>query len=180
MPFVLPPKLRADCGNCRALCCVGPAFDAEQGFAFDKPANVPCPNLRADFRCAVHDHLRPRGFPSCASFDCYGAGQRVTRLFGGSSWRDSPDVALRMFNAYSRYRSLHHLMALLTLAIENVPSGDAVRLTGLRDSIDRLCESGAAIDGSIPMRTLERVILARVRLSLMDRTRRQPIFARNW
>ena len=163
MPFVLPPKLQADCANCRALCCVGPAFDAEQGFAFDKPAHVPCPNLRTDFRCAVHDHLRPRGFPSCASFDCYGAGQRVTRLFGGNSCQESPDVAHRMFNAYSRYRRLHQLMALLSVAIGNTSHHEALQLNESRDFIDHLCESGAAIDGPIRISTLERLILAQVR-----------------
>lgn len=166
MPFVLPPKLRADCANCRALCCVGPAFDAEQGFAFNKPAHVPCPNLRNDFRCAVHDHLGLRGFPSCASFDCYGAGQRVTRLFGGSSWQEPPDLATLMLNAYSRYRILHKLMAVLSLAIENTSSERALRLTRLRDLLDHLCESGAAIDSSVRIAGLERLILTRVRTAL--------------
>lgn len=166
----MPPnrslKLRAECANCCALCCVGPAFDAEQGFGFDKRAHIPCINLRRDFRCGIHDRLRPLGFPSCASFDCYGAGQRVTRLFGGVSWRSAPELAVRMFDAYSRYRSMHELLAQLELAIEQVMSQDACRLVKLRDFIDQLCESGRAMDRTIRIHRLQKYISYQIRAFL--------------
>jgi len=44
---------------------------------WDKPAGRPCPNLGADFGWGIHDSLRKRGFPGCAVFDCFGAGQQV-------------------------------------------------------------------------------------------------------
>src|SRR5258706_258674 len=72
-------ELRADCQRCFALCCVAPAFSASADFAIDKAAGQPCPNLRADFRCSIHDRLRPRGFAGCAAFDCLGAGRRGRR-----------------------------------------------------------------------------------------------------
>jgi len=53
-------KLTADCTNCCGLCCVAPAFDAEQGFGYTKPAHIPCMNLRGDDGCAIHDRLRAR------------------------------------------------------------------------------------------------------------------------
>ena len=163
-----PSQLRADCTRCSGLCCVGPAFDADQGFGFDKPAHTPCANLRPDYRCAIHRERRSRGFPSCVTFDCYGAGQRVTQqLFGGKSWRSSPELAPRMFDAYSRYRVLHELMALLEVAIARASSPDAAaRLRETRQSIDELCESGAALDEALPMDELRRDVLNHVRRAL--------------
>ncbi len=76
-------ELVADCARCSALCCVLPAFARSADFALDKPAGRPCPNLRADDRCGIHDSLRSRGFPGCDAYDCFGAGQRVSLLTGG-------------------------------------------------------------------------------------------------
>ena len=71
--------LRADCAQCVGLCCVAPAFAVSADFAIDKAAGQPCPNLQADFRCGIHAGLRDRGFRGCAVYDCFGAGQRVSR-----------------------------------------------------------------------------------------------------
>jgi hypothetical protein len=160
-------RLEADCANCCGLCCVGPAFDADQGFGFDKPAHTPCTYLRRDFRCAIHRERRSRGFPACATFDCYGAGQRVTQqLFGGKSWRSSPELAARMFDAYSRYRVLHELMALLEVAIPRASLPEASRLRETLQFIDELCESEAALGAALPLDALRRDVLNRVRQAL--------------
>lgn len=102
--------LRADCSRCQALCCVAPAFARSADFAIDKPAGRPCPNLLADFRCGIHDHLRDKGFVGCTVYDCFGAGQRVVAAFGGATWRDSPDLARAMFDAFAVMRGLHELL----------------------------------------------------------------------
>jgi len=61
-----------------------PAFSASADFAIDKDAGQPCPNLRPDFRCSIHDRLRQQGLPGCAVYDCFGAGQQVAQVtFGG-------------------------------------------------------------------------------------------------
>jgi len=144
------PRLRADCSRCCGLCCVAPAFDAIQGFGYDKPASKPCRNLQADFRCGIHAGLAIRGFPGCASFDCYGAGQRVTHdLFGGRSWRSHPELAPAMFNAYFRYRALHELMALLELAVRTTTPTDREALLAQLRRIDALCTSGQALSESV-------------------------------
>lgn len=172
MPYNRSQKLRADCANCCALCCVGPAFDADQGFGFDKLAHTPCVNLRSDFRCGIHDRLRPLGFCSCASFDCYGAGQRVTRLFGGLSWKSAPELAARMFDAYSRYRTMHELLVLLELTIERVPCQHARHLLEIRDLIEQLCESGTAMDLTIPVQRLQSYVRDQIRNVLRPPLRR--------
>ena len=73
-------SLRADCGNCFALCCTAFGFARSADFAVDKPAATPCQNLAADFSCTIHDRLRPRGFRGCTVFDCFGAGDGELRV----------------------------------------------------------------------------------------------------
>ncbi len=111
-------ELRADCERCFALCCVVPAFSTSADFAIDKSAGQPCPNLRPDFRCSIHDQLRPRGFPGCASYECFGAGQQVAQVtFGGRDWRRAPETAAQMFQAFTIMRQLHELLWYLNEAL---------------------------------------------------------------
>jgi hypothetical protein len=93
------------------LCCVAPAFVASADFAVDKPAGRPCRHLRDDSRCGIHAQLRDRGFPGCTVFDCFGAGQHVTQgTYAGRDWRDSPELAAAMFDAFGVMRQLHELL----------------------------------------------------------------------
>jgi hypothetical protein len=116
-------ELRADCERCAALCCVALAFSASADFAIDKAAGQPCPNLSADFRCSIHDRLRPSGFGGCAAFDCLGAGQQVVRgTFGGRDWRSEPGLAAPMFAAFAVMRPLHELLWYLDEALALNPA----------------------------------------------------------
>jgi uncharacterized protein YjbI with pentapeptide repeats len=90
---------------------VAPAFTASADFALDKDAGVACPHLGRDFRCAIHERLRPAGFPGCAVYDCFGAGQKVTQeTFAGRDWRRTPRIAAQMFRAFAIMRQLHELL----------------------------------------------------------------------
>lgn len=116
-------NLRADCARCFGLCCVAPAFAKSADFAITKPAGQPCPNLDSDFRCGIHDRLRPKGFPGCTVYDCFGAGQRVAQVtFGGRDWRRSPEIAERMFTVFGIMRDLHELLWYLTEALALEPA----------------------------------------------------------
>jgi uncharacterized protein YjbI with pentapeptide repeats len=111
-------SLRADCERCFGLCCVAPAFSASADFAIDKDAGQPCPNLLADFRCSIHDRLRPQGFGGCSVYDCFGAGQKVAQVtFGGRDWRRTPEIAERMFGVFTIMRQLHELLWYLSEAL---------------------------------------------------------------
>jgi hypothetical protein len=133
--------LRADCSRCAGLCCVAPAFAASADFAIDKPAGVPCPNLRDDFRCGIHAELRERGFPGCTVFDCFGAGQRITQeTFGGRAWREAPEIAAGQLHealwylAEAEQRSAAPLVAEVRAAREQtdrLAAGSAEELTAL-------------------------------------------------
>lgn len=116
---------RADCASCFGLCCVASAFTRSADFALDKPAGVPCPNLLADFRCGIHEDLRPSGFPGCTVFDCLGAGQKVAQVtYRGVSWRDAPDTAREMFDVFDLMRQLHEILWYLTEASVRAPAPD--------------------------------------------------------
>jgi uncharacterized protein YjbI with pentapeptide repeats len=134
--------LRADCANCFGLCCVAPAFAASADFAIDKPAGRPCPNLLADFRCGIHETLRPQGFPGCTVFDCLGAGQKVAQVtYGGRSWREAPDTAAEMFDVFAVMRQLHEILWYLTEAVTRSPQDD---LTAARAEVEELTNADAA------------------------------------
>jgi hypothetical protein len=93
------------------ICCVAPAFAASADFAVDKPAGRPCPHLGGDDRCTIHDRLAPSGFPGCAVYDCFGAGQHVTQVtFGGLARRPAGDAARELFAAFDVVRGLHELL----------------------------------------------------------------------
>ncbi|NHC16440.1 pentapeptide repeat-containing protein [Motilibacter deserti] len=116
--------LRADCSRCAALCCVAPAFAASADFAIDKPAGTPCPKLASDFRCGIHADLRGQGFPGCAVFDCFGAGQHLVQgTFDGRTWRESPQTAREVFAAFPAMRQLHESRWYLAEALERLPDG---------------------------------------------------------
>jgi hypothetical protein len=99
--------LRADCGSCFGLCCVALTFQKSADFAIDKDAGEPCRNLQDDFRCGIHQKLRGEGFRGCTVYDCFGAGQRISKL-AGSSWREQPGQ--KMFEALPIMRQLHELL----------------------------------------------------------------------
>jgi uncharacterized protein YjbI with pentapeptide repeats len=134
--------LRADCARCFGLCCVAPAFAASADFAIDKPAGRPCPNLQSDFRCGIHASLRQRGFPGCAVYDCFGAGQKVAQeTFGGRDWRAAPETAAQMFTVFQVVRQLHELLWYLTEALA-LPSARPLHaeLRAALDATERLAD----------------------------------------
>ncbi|MGH3333843.1 MAG: pentapeptide repeat-containing protein, partial [Nocardioidaceae bacterium] len=159
--------LRADCGRCAGLCCVAPAFAASADFAMDKPAGEQCSNLLADFRCGIHGGLRERGFPGCAVFDCFGAGQQVTQVtFGGRDWRRDPTIAPSMFAVFTVMRQLRELLWHLAEAATLLPSGPlADELDLARRDTERVTDGGpdelAAFDATGHRRDVGQ-LLARV------------------
>ncbi|HZG89582.1 MAG TPA: hypothetical protein VEZ42_05155, partial [Pseudonocardia sp.] len=103
-------ELRADCTRCAGLCCTVLGFAASADFAEDKAPRTPCRHLRTDFRCRIHADLVERGYPGCTAYDCFGAGQLTTQVtFGGRTWRDAPETAAAVFDAFGVQRRLQEL-----------------------------------------------------------------------
>jgi len=111
-----PRDLNADCAACCGLCCVSAPFDADQGFGYDKPAHEPCRHLAAGFRCGIYADRAGQGFAGCNTYDCLGAGQRVTHAFAPDTWQSAPERAAGMHDAFLRMRGLHELLSLLATA----------------------------------------------------------------
>ncbi|MGW7680221.1 pentapeptide repeat-containing protein [Kribbella sp. NPDC054772] len=112
----LRADLQADCGNCFGLCCVALTFSKSADFAIDKSAGEACPNLSDEFRCTIHTKLRSKGFPGCTVYDCFGAGQEISKR-AGKSWREQSGQ--QMFAALPILRQLHELLWYLTEALEH-------------------------------------------------------------
>ncbi|MBT2414089.1 pentapeptide repeat-containing protein [Streptomyces sp. ISL-12] len=154
--------LRGDCARCFGLCCVALPFAASADFAFDKEAGRPCPNLGDDHRCGIHDRLRQRGFTGCTVYDCFGAGQRVSRVtFGGADRRTGA-----MNEVFPLVRQLHELLWYLTEAL-TLPAARPVHgdLRRMRERTERLAggtpEELAALDVAAHRRQVD-VLLLRV------------------
>ena len=141
--------LTADCASCQGLCCVAPVYVRSSEFAIDKPAGTPCPNLRGDSRCSIHAELRPRGFSGCTVYDCFGAGQRLTRtVLAGTDWRHDGQAAQVAFAALPVVRQLHELLWYLDEALTRTPPGsDHEELQRAAERVDGLA---AAAPGSLP------------------------------
>lgn len=137
--------LRADCADCFGLCCAALPFARSADFAADKAAGTPCANLRTDFRCGIHADLREKGYRGCTTFDCFGAGQKVSRLtFGGTDWRTEPGTARVMFEVFPVMRQLHELLWYVTEALELAPARPVHKeLRRALDRIDKLTRTDA-------------------------------------
>lgn len=121
-------KLEPDCANCAAYCCVALAFDKSPMFAYDKQAAKPCKHLDATHKCTIHDHLETNGFKGCVRYNCFGAGQRVfLEIFAGKSWRDHPNDAREMFDAYRVMHNVHEFLAMLQAARKLTLDGAQLR-----------------------------------------------------
>ena len=107
-------ELHADCSRCAALCCVALAFDRSDKFAIDKASGEVCRHLNERNGCRIHAERAARGFSGCITYDCLGAGQRVTQeVFQGRTWRDDLSLIEPMTNAFNTMRRVHDLLLLL-------------------------------------------------------------------
>lgn len=159
---------------CQALCCVALAFDAGPDFAVNKPAHHPCAFLKRDDRCSIHGRLERRGFSGCVSYDCYGAGQRVTQRFKGVTWRQSRECAEEIFEAFRTIRIAHELMAMLTLAIDRcADDGARNELHAQLRSLEARCEDPTSLQ-SADLTSLRRDLLRLARLRAPSKLLDQP------
>lgn len=111
-------EVYADCKNCFGLCCVALPFAKSADFPFDKDGGIPCKNLQSDYLCCIHHYLRTNGFRGCAVYDCFGAGQKVSKMtFHGNDWRENPDLAKEMFAVFPIMQQLHEMLRYLAEAL---------------------------------------------------------------
>ena len=133
-------NLKIDCDNCFALCCTALYFSKTDGFPTNKEAGIPCFNLQKNFRCKIHNSLTEKGMKGCTTFDCFGAGQKVSQvIFKGKNWIDFPELSKKMFTVFSIMANLHEMLWYLTDTLvlkENENSKDSI--IKLKEEIENL------------------------------------------
>ncbi|MFA9464954.1 MAG: pentapeptide repeat-containing protein [Velocimicrobium sp.] len=103
-------ELLIDCKNCSGLCCVALFFSKMDGFPKDKEAGEACVNLRPDFTCSIHSELVNRKMKGCLSYDCFGAGQKVTaKIYRGENW-SSTIKKEEIFEVFLVVHKLHQML----------------------------------------------------------------------
>ena len=145
-------SLTADCSQCFGLCCTALNLIASSDFPINKPAGSPCVNLQSDYGCKIHGNLREKGFKGCTVFDCLGAGQVVSQVtFKGQSWRDSPEIGARMFQAFPVMEQIHEMIAYTAEALSyELPQALSeklnVQLTALQNLTKRNADQLLSLD----------------------------------
>ncbi|WP_460793360.1 pentapeptide repeat-containing protein [Nocardioides pacificus] len=121
-------------------------FSRSADFAFDKAAGETCRHLGDDDGCTIHDELRPRGFPGCTVFDCFGAGQRVVNDTCAGQPREE------MAGAFAVLRQLHEVLWHLEQALGMGPDAELrADLTTVLDAVRRdAAQTGGALLGVDP------------------------------
>lgn len=136
---------QADCANCFGLCCVALGFAASTDFPVDKEKGIACKNLQDDFHCSIHRNLKLSGYSGCTTFDCHGAGQKVSQqTFGGVSWKDNPKSASQMFQVLPIMQQVQEILLYLTQAIGRCSDSQLQEtLQNSRREIDELSRASA-------------------------------------
>lgn len=134
----LNDRLKADCTQCAALCCVSFAFEKSNAFPIDKDSGEACRNLDSCGLCRIHPVLMDEGFKGCVQFDCRGAGPLVTQeLFSGASWQGEPQFLKPMMDAFWLALRLQEQVLLLRHAA-NLPLPEG-KQAELQELLERLC-----------------------------------------
>lgn len=133
-------ELKIDCEKCSGLCCVALYFSASEGFPTNKEAGKPCINLQSDFTCSIHKTLRNKGLKGCTAYDCFGAGQKVAQVTcSGRDWRQDPDYAKKIFEAFLIMRQLHEMLWYLSEAFVLQTNQDIKeKISSLLDNTEQL------------------------------------------
>lgn len=165
------PDLTADCERCAALCCTILCFDKSEAFAIDKPAGIPCPHVTDGARCGIYADRLELEFSGCMSYDCYGAGQRITHFYANTR-----DVRERD-RAFHALRDLNELRWQLTEAAKLCPNTevDLARELGVETAtLHALAQRSpvALIDENLHRHASRvRTLLRRIGAALGDRSR---------
>jgi uncharacterized protein YjbI with pentapeptide repeats len=70
--------------------------------------------LQKDYRCGIHDSLRKKGYKGCTVYDCFGAGERISKqTFNGLSWREDNQTAAQMLAVFPVMQQLHEIISFL-------------------------------------------------------------------
>lgn len=144
---------KINCEKCCGLCCVALYFTKSDGFPKDKEAGVACENLQTDYKCKMYSKLSKQGLKGCMTYDCFGAGQFITRhLKSLPNWFIiSPKEAVKIFNSYlvvlKVHQTLWYLLQCLILCLPQLEKEQAKSLINEGSSlIEKPFEILSALD----------------------------------
>lgn len=144
---------KINCEKCSGLCCVALYFAKSDGFPKNKEAGIACKNLQAEYKCKLHSNLFQQGLNGCMAYDCFGAGQYVTRhLKSLPDWRTiSKNEADEIFNSYlvvlRVHQTLWYLSQCLILRLPQIEKEHAQALINEgTELIEKLLEILAVLD----------------------------------
>ena len=115
-------EFRIHCEACSGLCCVALYFSKYDGFPADKAAGTPCRNLGRDFKCIIHKELGKKKMKGCLAYDCCGAGQLVTALYGERNWSSDPQDAQEIYDVFVKTFYLQQMLWYLTEVMTLLPA----------------------------------------------------------
>lgn len=101
-------SLKIECSECLGICCTALCFSKVDGFYEDKQVGQSCSNLDYQHRCKIYQELLLKNSKGCKVYDCFGAGQRVTKMY-----LDSPvdqEVCQVYLAMYRLYQMLWYLL----------------------------------------------------------------------
>lgn len=120
--------MKSDCSKCSALCCTALFFSKIDGFPKDKLSGQPCTNLLKDYRCKIHSQLEKQKLKGCIGYDCFGAGQQVTKvIYQGQTWKDIPNQSTEIFDAFIIVFQLYQIRYYLTEAMTLISAQPLVK-----------------------------------------------------
>lgn len=120
-------NLKIDCEQCSGLCCVALYCMKTDGFPANKKAGVPCKHLKLDFRCEIHSILKSNNMRGCLAYDCFGAGQKVTRyIYPKIDWQSNPDKAHEIFQVFLIVFQLHQMEWYLLESLSLISEDDLI------------------------------------------------------
>ncbi|MDO4275415.1 MAG: pentapeptide repeat-containing protein [Eubacteriales bacterium] len=144
---------KINCESCSGLCCVALYFSKSDGFPKDKKAGTACKNLQTDYKCKIYPQLPKHGLKGCMAYDCFGAGQYITRYVKDlPNWLTIPQKeAEQIFNSFlvvmRVYQTLWYLSQCLILQL---PQSEKEKARSLIDEgnmlIDISLEKLAVLD----------------------------------
>ncbi|MGL5676802.1 MAG: pentapeptide repeat-containing protein [Cellulosilyticaceae bacterium] len=112
-------ELHIDCKNCSGLCCVALYCSKIDGFPENKDAGVPCKHLEADFKCDIHGELIEKNLRGCLNYECFGAGQKVTRMYADKGgWEQNPSQRAEIYQVFLGVTQLYQMRWYLLQALE--------------------------------------------------------------
>lgn len=106
-------------------------------------------NLEEDYKCRIHESLTQKGMKGCTTYDCFGAGQKVTaQIYSGETWRTLTGRTEEIFDIYLTVFRMQQMLWFLTEA------GTILPACKLQPAINKLMKQNRQVTSGSPKEIL--------------------------